>query len=105
MNYDVQFRTFAASDPALHWNARYTDLWFTIGRHNTLTCGLQFVSNFVHLQPPSITGDTFGNNPPSADNVLLAILSAITHPALTMSHLMPTTRFLPPLHGLVASLY
>ena len=46
-----KFRTFAASDLALHWNAPYTDLWFTIGRHDTLTCVLQFVSNFVHLQP------------------------------------------------------
>ena len=41
----------AASDPALHWNARYTDLWFAIGSYDTLTYGLQFVFNFIHLQP------------------------------------------------------
>ena len=34
-----------------NWKARYTDLWFAIGRHDKLTCGLQFISNFIHLQP------------------------------------------------------
>ena len=27
LNYDVQFRTLAASDPTLRWDARHTDLW------------------------------------------------------------------------------
>ena len=27
LNYDVQFRTLAASDPALCWDVRHTDLW------------------------------------------------------------------------------
>ena len=27
VNYDVQFRTLATSDPALRWDARHTDLW------------------------------------------------------------------------------
>ena len=27
LNYDVQFRTLAASDPALHLDAQHTDLW------------------------------------------------------------------------------
>ena len=27
LNYDVQFRTLAASEPALHWDVRHTDLW------------------------------------------------------------------------------
>ena len=27
LNYDIQFRTLAASDPSLHWDTRHTDLW------------------------------------------------------------------------------
>ena len=27
LNYDVQFCTLIASDPNLHWDVRYTDLW------------------------------------------------------------------------------
>ena len=27
LNYDVQFRTLAASDPSLRWDTRHTDLW------------------------------------------------------------------------------
>jgi len=27
LNYDIQFRITAASDPTILWNVRYTDLW------------------------------------------------------------------------------
>ena len=27
LNYDVQFRMLAASDPSLHWDTRHPDLW------------------------------------------------------------------------------
>ena len=27
LNYDIQFRTLAASDPSLRWDTRHTDLW------------------------------------------------------------------------------
>ena len=41
LNYDVQFRTLAASDTTLHWDARHTDLWLqfmTSAKPTQLAC-------------------------------------------------------------------
>ena len=86
LNYDVQFRTLAASDPSLRWDIRHTDLWLQcvtstsspMSRWPCPYCGAttHYPSNCpfcYHTAPisasgqqPSTSTPTSGQQPPTA---------------------------------------